>query len=1469
MRKGFYFSFDALMALTVMSASLFVVIQSSDVANDPYSSSEIDYRQSTITGQDALKLASDQNFNAYFNDSYRQQLVDNTVMNSEDMDRTIVDGIALMWAAQNKTYAKKTAKLYFESKVPDRYGYRIQVGETNPENVLYNTSKSDMNSSVVTSTSRLVSGHEIGEPSEGYQARMSLSSVTKEETKTKLFGGYVGDGRITYNISLPDLHTVKNVTTEGDFSGPFDLYINGEDSGSYTPNHDNLSASYFSICTNELNEARCEALESGNNQIEYRFIGSNQSIGGGLIKITYNRTTTIQPPGTGYQQKTKRLPGIEGVINYYGGSYVPGDVKGANAHLHYETDNQTFFVRIGNSTIYEKRTIGEQTVNLDNKTIYNNLSSSDYKTLSRETVPVRAGLKNLDQIYSRAIADSVSVIDDSGSMGGSKMVEAKDSSKTFVDIILNATGNRAGVVGYDSQVSDVHKLSTDKESLKNTIDDLDAGGGTCIACGILRANEIVEEGREINLVSKKSLWKFNNSFRGSRPPDKNGYNWTELDYNDTSWDENRTIIGGSPSANTQIETDGNVYFRRNFYVDPSLESNLSISVRSDDAATVYLNSHLVDNDTGDHDAEYWNTKTGESFISSIDKTFQDSFERNNLESKWSVTSGSEGSETEIGETCGAADKSKAVLMKGGGTTVESNIDFNSGNYQLVFEYSLKQGGDGGDCETPDAGEDVYVEYLDSSNNWNTLETHEGEGNNPSQGEWSSYSSEIPKSEFHEDIEIRFRYPNYDGNNYDFWAFDNVSLTAAETKSLPEIPSEYVKDGKNVVAAKLKNDGEDTRNLVKSSASDWNEGQFENTTGNTGSLQLGKTGFDDIFSDNSLGANWNTVDNDGSSGTSIQENNERITIDSNGADTWTGDDKYASVYREDITGSWNATVKLVSQENTNSWAKSGIMVKNDLTSSASSTGYVFMVGTPGNGYSFQWDSDNDGYLDQSSTVDSVVYPSKLRLQKNGDTFTGYYSKDGGSSWTEVETQSIGSAENVQEVGLSHTSHSSGTLGKAVFDDFYLGSDMYEKNGYYRSGLIDMGKTVGWRSADIQSSLPPGTDYSINYSDNNNWYESLNNLPDSRYLKYNISFNTGDVEKTPSIDKVNLSYEASIGEFDLKVSADQKRKNSMIVMSDGEPSYGADGGIDDTGNCPIPGVGSFYGSEAATIEAAYRSNQELNTTIYTVGFGSGVNEDLMNMTARCGGGKYYYAETGTEELENVFRNISNNILNASFVGQTVETNEEEALGQIYPDSHITFNYTDEEEGEYGSIELQQSSERFGGSVRSPKNGTFTVPEGVEPVSGRITSYSGNRWTDRASINTSGSMERFYELWKYDAEYRQLGDPFKIQIPSSQIENGVSKVQVDTALDKSAPGGGSPDNKVFYKVRVNGSVGYGTLFENKSFAEKDAEERLFEKLDVDNDGSPEVSADSENIDLSSSFTKEQPYVWGPAILKLVVWE
>ncbi len=169
-------------------------------------------------------------------------------------------------------------------------------------------------------------------------------------------------------------------------------------------------------------------------------------------------------------------------------------------------------------------------------------------------------------------------------------------------------------------------------------------------------------------------------------------------------------------------------------------------------------------------------------------------------------------------------------------------------------------------------------------------------------------------------------------------------------------------------------------------------------------------------------------------------NTSMNIAAAGNDVWTNADEYGAYYLDDINGAFTVIVKITSQENTDSWAKAGIMVRNDITGNGQSSGYCMVSVTPGNGFAFQWDNNNDGRLDKSTNIGSSplnASPCWLKLVKAVDgtkyNFKGYYSVNG-TTWTEIKSETIGSASNIQDVGLFVTSHNSNNQCDVRFENF---------------------------------------------------------------------------------------------------------------------------------------------------------------------------------------------------------------------------------------------------------------------------------------------------------------------------------------------------------------------------------------------------------------------------------------------------
>lgn len=162
---------------------------------------------------------------------------------------------------------------------------------------------------------------------------------------------------------------------------------------------------------------------------------------------------------------------------------------------------------------------------------------------------------------------------------------------------------------------------------------------------------------------------------------------------------------------------------------------------------------------------------------------------------------------------------------------------------------------------------------------------------------------------------------------------------------------------------------------------------------------------------------------------------QLGIAGQGADIWGSTNQYSSIYLPGAEHDGTvATVEVTAQQDTDPWAKTGIIVRNDVTGANTSPGYVLLAATPGNAYILDSDVDGDGQLDtQSSAGTATSYPSWLKLVRSGTTYTGYYSTDD-VNWTEVGSTTVPSAAASQDVGVAMTSHSANVTGQDTFDHF---------------------------------------------------------------------------------------------------------------------------------------------------------------------------------------------------------------------------------------------------------------------------------------------------------------------------------------------------------------------------------------------------------------------------------------------------
>ena len=181
-------------------------------------------------------------------------------------------------------------------------------------------------------------------------------------------------------------------------------------------------------------------------------------------------------------------------------------------------------------------------------------------------------------------------------------------------------------------------------------------------------------------------------------------------------------------------------------------------------------------------------------------------------------------------------------------------------------------------------------------------------------------------------------------------------------------------------------------------------------------------------------------------------NDTASVTGSGADIWGVVDAFQFVYQP-LTGDGQIVARVASVQNTNAWAKAGVMVRASLAPGAAHT---LMAVTPGNGVAYHRRITTGG---ATTHIPGPLSPAPywVRLVRAGNVVTGYASADG-STWTPIGTGTLPLGTTAY-VGLAVTSHNNGVLCSATFDNVALSS----------SGLS---LPPPWLEADVGAVGAPG-------------------------------------------------------------------------------------------------------------------------------------------------------------------------------------------------------------------------------------------------------------------------------------------------------------------------------------------------------------------------------------------------------------
>ena len=211
--------------------------------------------------------------------------------------------------------------------------------------------------------------------------------------------------------------------------------------------------------------------------------------------------------------------------------------------------------------------------------------------------------------------------------------------------------------------------------------------------------------------------------------------------------------------------------------------------------------------------------------------------------------------------------------------------------------------------------------------------------------------------------------------------------------------------------------------------------------------------------------------------SFAQTGTQFSLSARGADIWEGgtqrDDAFGAIYRNDsVTSGTSVTARVDQQGDTNVWAKTGVVIRNDLTAGGSSTGYAVVTLTPARLVSFQWDSDANGYLD--SLANSPTVPAGavwVRLVRSGTQVTGFYSMNG-ITYSQIGTAvTLSSIAAVQDGGVITTSHDANAAATNLVSNIQFVSGLsgtYSSYGSASALITQTGTsafTAGAAGADI--------------------------------------------------------------------------------------------------------------------------------------------------------------------------------------------------------------------------------------------------------------------------------------------------------------------------------------------------------------------------------------------------------------------
>ncbi len=563
-KRAIYFTVDAMIAVSILFITLLLITSLKVVEKGNV--------EASIASSDVVRVFTMAKVGEVQNAYVQQLIIDGTIKKSNN---TIFEQLGEFWSLGQYDLAQRFIANLSADLIPDQFGMMVVI-----DNEIVYTDNKSLTGSLATSK-KIISGIAKDKPTNGFASRAFLTSINEKRVSSfAYFGGFVGQGNITLLFEdIPSGVDLKEMFLELDALDAFFLFINDIQCGAtFSPLAGEMVAERWNItsCIGSI-------ISGQKNNLTILFPKTLQDayVGGGFAEVTY--LTAVLNGQSNYALKTEWLPQIKGIINLYSSFYIPGSLNTMDGRLHYfisesNSTNYTLYLSIGEKTVLRIINATKEGTILFNGT---NLSMLSYPALSQKTVPLRLGFENLSYVsVSDGNGDVALITDISGSMDWRMDIDntngvlrncydsqftspatrrisvAKCLDIQFVIDIINITGNKAGLISFSgtTQAASTVNPTTNLTLLNATIGTsvpltgYDAGGATCICCGINSASAILSSSLgNKTMIEKGSSWFFtNNSFYIEPGVDPSGNDWNDITYaNESKWFSGSAILGAT------------------------------------------------------------------------------------------------------------------------------------------------------------------------------------------------------------------------------------------------------------------------------------------------------------------------------------------------------------------------------------------------------------------------------------------------------------------------------------------------------------------------------------------------------------------------------------------------------------------------------------------------------------------------------------------------------------------------------------------------------------------------------------------------------------------------------------------------------------------------------------------------------------------------------------------------------------